>query len=158
MELRSYNIKFFTAIRIQFGINTCNLLKEFVKLTDRSIMLRIRIKFLNSCIRYLTPQHLNFWHSYDKICFFQKNFKKNLKVSFSNHVRVVLRLEVDDAYRELISIRDRIYKVYNKIVRVLPWFMARRFFVHQDNSNKKKWFKENSRISKKIELLIIKKK
>jgi len=157
MDLRFY-IKFFTSIRIQFGINTCNLLKEFVKLTDRSIMLRIRIKFLNSCIRLnLTPQHLNFWHSYDKIRFFQKNFKKNLKVSFCSHVRMVLRLEVDDAYKELINIRNKIYKVYNKIVKLLPWFIAKRFFVHQDNNNKKKWSKENSRISKKIEWLIIKK-
>jgi len=67
-----------------------------------------------------------------------------------------LRLEVDDAYKELITIRNRIYKVYNRITKLLPWFVAKRFFVHQDNNNRIKWFKENSRISKKIEWLTFK--
>jgi len=46
MELRNRIMRFFSYVRIQFGSISCNLLKEFIKLTKQGIMLRIWIRFL----------------------------------------------------------------------------------------------------------------
>jgi len=150
-----WNFKFFSTIRTQFGINTCNFLKEFIKLTEQGIMLRIRIRFLNSCIGLkLIPQHLDMYNRYENCCFFQDSSKIRLKKLFYNHVKTVLRLELDDAYRQLIVVRNRIYKAYNKIMKVLPWFISKRFFGHQEKNNRIKWITEITRINRKIEWLI----
>jgi len=158
MVMRFCNFKFFSSIRSQFGIDTCNLLKEFIKLTNHSIMLRIRIRFLNSCINFnLIPPHLNFWYKYEKLCLFQNDSFRNLKSLFANHVRTVMRLELNDTYRQLIFIRNKLYKVYNKITKVLPWMVAKRFFGRQERSNIVRWSIEVSRINRKIEWLTFKK-
>jgi len=154
MELRICHMKFFSFIRIHFGITSCNLLKEFIRLTEQCIMLRIRISFMNTCNRLnLTPPHLNFLHRYERISFFQESSSKNLKASLLRHVKAVIRLELNDAYKQLLFIRNRIYKVYNNILKSLPWFITKQFFGRQENNNRLKWSKEMSRINKKIELL-----
>jgi len=157
MEMRFRDVKFFSSIRTQFGISTCNLLKEFIKLTDQSIMLRIRIKFLNRCKGLkLIPPHLDTWNRYENLCLFNDSSKKRLKLLFFNHVKTVLRLELDDAYRQLMIIRNRIFKVYKNILKVVPWFVSKRFFVYQEKNNRTKWVTEIIRINKKIEWLTLK--
>jgi len=39
---------FFEFIRSRFGVRTCVLLKNFIKLSKLNIMLRIRIRFIRS--------------------------------------------------------------------------------------------------------------
>jgi len=60
---------------------------------------------------------------------------------------------MDDAYRQLIIIRNRIYEVYKNIMNFLPWFVAKWVFGHQEKNNRTKWVTEIIRINKKIEWL-----
>jgi len=105
------NLGFFSYIKTQFGTNTCNLLKEFIKLTDQSIMLRVRIRFLKSCNKFtLISPHLEMCKRYEKnLCFFHDSSKKRLKLLIHEHVRTVLRVELEDSYRQLASNSNMIF-------------------------------------------------
>jgi len=130
MEMRFRNFKFFSYIRTQFGINTCDLLKEFSKLTNRSITLRIRIKFLKSCkVLNLIPSHLDVCNKWEgNLYLFNDRSKKRLRCLIFDHVKAVLRLELEDSYRQLKGIGEKIFKVYKKIMKWLPWRVTSRFF------------------------------
>jgi len=158
MDMRFYNTKFFSLIRTQFGTFTCNTLKEFIKLSHQSIKLRIRIKFANFCINYnLIPSHLEFWYKYERLRFFHDSSTRNLRSLYLKHVKTVLRLEVDDAFRQLRVIRDKLYRIHGKIMNVLPWFFSNRFFYRQECIIRAKWFRELTKMNKKIEWLMLKK-
>jgi len=155
MEMRFRKFKFFSYIRHQFGTNTFELMKDFIKLTNQSIMMRLRIKFLKSCnTLQLIPPHLEKCNvSVNNLNLFHDISKKRLKLLMHNHVRMVLRLELDDAYRQLTNNSNRIFKIYKKITRLLPWVVANKFFVYQENISNGKWTKETNRLNKKIEWL-----
>jgi len=157
MDMRYYNReKFFSSIRTQYGTNTCNLMKEFIKLSHYSIRLRLRIKFANCCINFnLIPSHLDFWYKYEKLRFFQDNSTRNLRSLYIKHVKTVLRLEVDDAFRQLKIIRNDLYKVYGKIINLLPWFFSNRFFYQRERIGRAEWFRELKRMNKKIDWLMV---
>jgi len=84
--------------------------------------------------------------------------KKRLSRLIFDHVKAVLGLEMEDAYRQLKGIGKKIFKVYKKITNWLPWRESGRFFGYQDKYNSIKWESEIKRINKKIEWLIVKKK
>jgi len=159
MEMRFRQFKFFSYIRAQFGTNAVELMKEFIKLTNQSIMLRVRIRFLRSCNTYkLIPPHLEKYKNYgNNLSFFHDSSKKRLKLLIQEHVRTVLRLELDDAYRQLTKNRSMFFKIHNKILKLLPWYVANRFFVYHENNGNTKWTIEVNRVKKKIEWLIEKK-
>jgi len=121
-------------------------------------MLRIRIKFLKSCKTLnLIPPHLEKCTKYENnLNFFHVNSKKRLKLLMYEHVRTVLRLELDDTYRQLTSNSNMIFKIYKKVMKLLPWIVANNFFVYQENIKNIKWNKETKRVSKKIDWLILK--
>jgi len=96
-------------------------------------------------------------YRYEKIRFFYDSSVKNLYVLFLRHVKTVIRLELNDAYRCLLAVRNRIYKVYNNIISSLPGFITRQFFDRQEKNNRFIWFNEISRTNKKIELLTFRK-
>jgi len=155
MEMRYF--KFFSYIRSQFGIETCNSLKHFKKLTDQSINLRIRIKFLKECLKLkLVPPHLDICNRYEKFSMFSDGSKKRLKILFFNHVKTVLRLELSDTYQHLITIRNKLFKLYKRIHRLLPTFVLMDFFGYQKRYNREKWANNTTRINKKIEWLVLK--
>jgi len=155
MEMR-LKFKYFSYIKSYFGTNTVKLIKEFIKLTNQSIMLRARIRFLKNCNTFkLIPPHLDKVKNYgNNLSFFHDSFKKRLRLAIHEHVRMVLRLELDDAYRQLTINMNMIFKLHNKIWKVLPWYVANKFFVYQENNGNVKWIKEVNRINKKIEWLI----
>jgi len=158
MEMRFINVKYFSYIKTQFGINTCNLLKEFIKLTNQSIMLRVRIRLLRNCIKFkLIPPHLDMCNRYEKkLSFFHNNSRTRLRLLVYEHVRSVLRVEMDDAYRQLAINSKNIFKIQNKIWNSMPWFIANKFFIHQDRNRYIKWSTEINRINKKVEWMISK--
>jgi len=158
MEMRFKNFKFFSYIRTQFGINTCDLLKDFIKLTNRSITLRIRIRFLKSCKALkLIPPHLDVCNKWEgNLYLFNDSSKKRLRWLIFDHVKAVLCLELEDSYRQLKSIGEKIFKVYKKITKWLPWRVTSKFFGYQDKNNSIKWATEIKRINKKIDWLIVK--
>jgi len=158
MEMRFRKFRFFSYIKAQFETNTCKLLKEFIKLIDQSIMLRLRIRFLKSYNTFnLIPPHLEMCKRYENnLCIFHDSSKKRLKLLIQKHV-TVLRVELDDAYRQLASNSNMTFKIHNEIMKLLPWCVANRFFVYQENNGNAKWIKEINRVSKKIEWLVEKK-
>jgi len=103
-------------------------------------MLRIRIRFMNTCNRLnLIPSHLDFTHRYEKIKFFHDSSVKKLNALSLKYVKTVMRLELNDAYRRLLVVRNRIYKVYNNIISSLPEFITRQFFGRQEKNNRFKF-------------------
>jgi len=121
-------------------------------------MLRVRIRFIKSCNNFkLIPPHLEMYKRYEKnLCFFHDSSKKRLNLLTYEHVRMVLRVELDDAYRQLASNSNMIFITHKKIMKLLPWFVANRFFVYQDRNRNTKWNREINRVNKKVEWLIAK--
>jgi len=152
MIMRFTQTRFFASIRTQFGNMTCSLLQEFIKLTDQSVTIRIRIRFLKKCISFgLIPPHLDVSKRYENCCLYQDSSKKHLRLLFLNHVKAVLRLELSDAYRQLLNIRNKVYKLYNRIINMLPSYITKVFFDLQEKNNGTQWVSEIARIDRKID-------
>jgi len=97
--MRLLYVSFFMFIRLHFGYQTCQLLKNFIRLTKRCVKLRIRVKFLKTCISCgFIPSHLNLTKYYDSIQFYNNDSRKRLESILYNHVKAILRLELRDTY------------------------------------------------------------
>jgi len=96
MVMRFTQTRLFVSIRTQFDNMTCGLLKEFIKLTDQSIMIRIRIRFLKKCISFgLLPPHLDVRKRYENCGLYQNSSKKLLRSLVLNHVKAVSAFRVE---------------------------------------------------------------
>jgi len=156
LKMRLPYLGFFMFITLNFGYQTCQLLKNFIRLTKRCVKLRIRVRFLKTCISCgFVPSHLNLTKYYDSIQFYNSDSKNRLESILYNHVKAVLRLELRDTYRQLHDVRKKIFKFHKIISSILPIYVGNSFFGQQRN-NGFYWREEKLKMDKKIEWLGLK--
>jgi len=130
--MRFITTPFFKTIRDLFGIPTCSLLKKFIKYSNLSVRLRIRIHFVKTCINLeLIPPHL-YITRHNNLRLFHNTSIKRLRTITKTHTENLLRLEMRDAYTQLEHITREIYKLITKINYALPIHFANAFFGFQE--------------------------
>ena len=144
---------FFEFIRLNFGFRACFLLKLCIKLMNRNIKNRIRIHFLKRCFReQLVPVHLMKLLNY-RIDITDRNASNKINKLKQNFVHKVLRVELNDSYRQLSRLQYDLFRNYRNITLVLPHDICDLFFRHQEVKFARKWQQENVSIVEKIERL-----
>jgi len=111
------------------------------------VFLRIRIQFLRACIKSnLIPLHLDKHKRYSYINLYDVNSIKILDLIYKRHVRTVLRLELEDAYKHLHHTRISIYNISKTISNILHPYLETAFFNRQETNCYRLFHKEKTRI------------
>jgi len=115
------SIPFFKFIRCLFGHYTIKLLNSYIYMIRTSVLLRIRILFLRTCIgQELVPPHLNFIVTRHHLDFFQRDSLYKLKRINKRYCDSVLRIELCDVYKRLHETRAQMFKLFKQISNILP--------------------------------------
>jgi len=147
------HMTYFEFIQDTFGFRTCKLLKDFIKLSRLNIKLRLRIRFLKTCIKLdLFPQHLKGFIS-RKLSLYERS--STLKLNRLNYMcaRKILTLELRDAYKHLQTVNIEIFNTCKDISKALPISLESGFFCRQESNNNRFWQTEKTRLDKKIHWL-----
>jgi len=127
-----YINSFFNFIRSHFGCKICNLLKYCIKLFRLNVNLRLRIRFIRSCINLeLLPKHLQNLLS-DNVHFFTNSATCRFRRLNYTFATKALKLELQDAYKHLYHTRTRMFKICSDISNYLPISIANTFFRQQE--------------------------
>jgi len=152
--MRWYTNNFFKYIKSEFNKKTLDLLNLFIKVTRANIQVNIRIRFLKACLNLnLTPAHLNIHNTYKKMLYCEDT-KKRLDRINKRRTILVVKLQLNDAYRQLRVNRHEIYRISKLICDSLPVYLTCCFFNAQEKRINQIWGRETTRIDNKIELLI----
>lgn len=102
-------MSFFEFIRIYFGYQICSILKTFIKLMKTNAKLRVRIYFLKTCINNdLIPVHLYKLSHFDVNNPHTSSSRKVDKLKY-NFVHKLLRIELQDAYKQLSHLKHKLF-------------------------------------------------
>ncbi|XP_071637612.1 uncharacterized protein [Temnothorax longispinosus] len=151
---RMGGIPFFKYIRTYFGDYCCSLLNKYIKLMKTCVSLRIKIRFIRSCIRLdVIPSHINLNRAKSNIKLVQNEYINKLNTISYRYGLSILRLELSDAYKSLQCVRHDMYRVYKSISNVFPLGIGNAFFARQEIVESHLWHSRKERVDKKISWL-----
>jgi len=153
--MRHYQrFSFFNFIYHTFGPPTVYFMKEWIKHRLSIYKCKLRIRFLKLCIQYeVIPPHVFSLqrfnvHLRDKSSIFKFN---ELKKSV---IKRLLKIELNDSYRNLDSSRYCLFHLVRNITKCLPCTISDNFFKNQESSLLASFHNEKYRIDKKFKGLL----
>lgn len=153
MRFQSH-MTFFTFISMYFGFIVTQQLKKWIKRNRDLIKINVQIWFLVTCKkRHMLPRHLSSNNCYSHVTFVNYTNKRNFENKRWLFVNRILRLEIDDLYKQRKMLVHEIHKTNKFITTTLPANLYSSFFITQTNSLHKFYIQHNDRIINKIHLL-----
>lgn len=131
--MRSFS--FFSYIGFYFDVLTVTYLKQWININVSIIELQCRIVFLKHCIMNdVIPPHLNHY-AYNKPYVLHYRSIKKLESLTKRYQTTLLKLELRDTYRNIISLRNKLARTTRNILGLLPshyW----NFFVYTQSTHR----------------------
>jgi len=149
-----HSFSFFKFIDYTFGSIPVRLLKDWTKYRRNIYKCKLRIRFIKFCIQNgVVPPHL----------FGVLNFNLHLRNHHSlmkfggiknSLIKRLLRIELNDAYRNINFYRNGLFHLARNITKHLPFNIARNFFDSRERSLHFFFNRERLRIDERCDWLV----
>lgn len=146
---------FFNYVKFCFGTETVICMKRWINLQKLITRMKLRIIFLNNCIRHnIIPPHLKNLCSRSIVDLHHARSISKFKDICKRFITGIMKNEISDAHRTIHSTRFEMVKLAHRIAYMLPSSICDEFFGNQSRTLHFYYVSKNKRLVKKFKWLL----